>query len=186
MRSLHQRPASVRSQRRSHAPAATSADQEQTRPSAQEAADVQQPVGQERQFAFLAELVNRSANFGTKNTINTITMIGAHDREEGRVGHCAHRAFLQIVLGLGEFGHAGEGLFEETAFAAGADHAHGHFAQHRLEARTSRRPACCRLPRAGWTSSKITFKPACEVCSRMTSKARSNGTPLRSKSANWL
>ena len=37
-----------------------------------------------------------------------------------------------------------------------------------------------------WTSPRIAFSPACEVCFWITSSARNSGTPLRSRSANWL
>ena len=58
----------------------------------------------------------------------------AHHGQEGRIGDRPHGPLLEVVLRLGELGNAGQGLFQETAFAAGPDHAHGHLAQHILEA----------------------------------------------------
>ena len=58
----------------------------------------------------------------------------AYHGQKGRIGNRPHRSLFEVVLCLGELGHAGQGLLQKTALAAGPNHAHRHLAQHVLEA----------------------------------------------------
>ena len=184
-RSAHQRPPRFAASAAAHQPSPTSTANTSSPQRAQEGAGGQEPFRHHGQFALFPQLLEQVGEFRHEEDDQHDDDDRAHHGQEGRIGDRPHGPLLEVVLRLGELGNAGQGLFQETAFAAGADHAHGHLAQHVLEAghgvgqRAAVFHAAVNL-RQGSPSA-----PGARSASRTTSMARKSGTPLRSRSAIW-